>query len=251
MATPNPGTASAAPRTPLRASTERIRGSAAEAQLEECIDLLQHPDVLANDLAEAYVLLDSCGEPPQPPTAPDEDPEEISLERFHAGDRIQVVGAESAELRLLAGQLDPIADAGFGLDYVGMQVDPDPAPVLGAVAKVDESTPYSVLMRLLCCFTEMAPPAMLAFWDEHLFKGALGDSPRFHLHLGLWSPSEMTVRGLGPAHFSLQELTRDLAALVREACRESPPLGSYLASITCLELDPEDSDGPLAFQWRV
>lgn len=239
------------PRTPLRATYERIRGFEAAEQLQECVDMLQHPDVLANDLAEAYVLVDSCGATPTPPEIVAEDEDEISLERFQAGDLVRVLGEEPAELRLLSGQLDPLAAEGFGLDYVGMQLDPDPAPVLGAIAKVDECTPYSVLMRLLCCFTEMSPPAMLAFWDEHLFKGALGTAPRFHLHLGLWSLGEMTVRGLGPAHFSLHELTRDMAALAREACLESPPLGSYLASITCLLIDSDDSDSPLTFQWQV
>jgi hypothetical protein len=242
----------AAPRTPLRASYERVRGFGAEAQLQECVDLLEHPDVLANDLAEAYVLLDSCAEPPEdPPAVEVAGEDEIPLERFQAGELVRVAGMETAELRLLSGRLDPLAAGGYGLDYVGVQLDPDPAPVLGAVATLEESTPYSVLMRLLCCFVEMSPPAMVAFWDEHLFKGGLGANPRFHLHLGIWSPGEMTLRGVGPAHFSLYELTRDLAALAREACRESPPLGNYLASITCLRLDGEDSEGPLAFAWRV
>lgn len=242
---------SSAPRTPLRASYERIRGLDAESQLSECIDLLGYPDVLANDLAEAYVLMDSCAEPPPPPDASADDDDEIQLERFIAGERIRITGEEPAELQLLHGQLDPLADGRPGLDYVAMQHGSDPAPVLGVVATADESTPYSVLMRLLCCFTEMTPPAMLAYWDEHLFKGALGDAPRFHLHLGLWSPGEMTVRGLGPAHFSLHELTRDLAGLAKEACLESPPLGSYLASVTCLRLDAGDFESPLEFEWRV
>lgn len=237
-------------RTPLRAGYDRIRGLDADAQLQECIDLLEYPDVLANDLAEAYVLVDSCGEAPASPEAgvPDD---EIPLERFNAGDRIQVTGPEPAELQLMSGPLEPVAGCGPGLDYAGLLAGPEPAPVLGAVATLEEFTPYSVLMRLLCCFTEIAPPAMVSFWDRHLFKGALGDAPRFHLHLGLWSVGEMTVRGLGPAHFSLQELTRDLAALVKEACLESPPLGSYLASITCLRLDGEDWESPLTFEWRV
>lgn len=245
-------TPTAGPRTPLRAHYERIRALDADAQLQECVDLLGNPDVLANDLAETYVLVDSLGEPPETPEAP-QDPDEdvIQLERFNAGDQIRVAGGEAAELRLLSGQLDPLLGCGAGLDYVAMQVEPCEAPVLGAVATLEESTPYSVLMRLLCCFTEMAPPALVSFWDRHLFKGALGDSPRFQLHLGLWSPGELTVRGLGPAHFSLHELTRDLAALTREACLESPPLGSYLESITCLRLDSDDSDSPLAFEWSV
>ena len=239
-------------RTPLRAAYDRIRGLDAQAQLSECVDLLGYPDVLANDLAEAYVLLDSCAEPPQPPTADAASDEgEISLERFSAGDRIRITGEEPGEVHLLAGSLDPLAGGAPGLDYVGMLQGDDPAPVLGVVATVEESTPYSVLMRLLCCFTEMAPPAMVSCWDEHLFKGALGEAPRFHLHLGLWSPGEMTVRGLGPAHFSLHELTRDVASLAMDACWESPPLGSYLASITCLRLDGGDWESPLEFEWRL
>ena len=56
---------------------------------------------------------------------------------------------------------------------------------------------------------------------------------------------------LGPADFSFLEFTRDLAALAREPCLESPPLGNYLASIPCLRLDDEDLDSPLVFEWRV
>jgi hypothetical protein len=248
MAAENPNP----PRTPLRAAYDRIRGLDAEAQLGECVDLLGYPDVLMNDLAEAYVLVDTCAEPPAP--SADEDASEegaISLERFAAGDHIHITGEGSTELHLLSGQLEPLPGSGPGLDYVGMLHGDDPGPVLGVVATVEESTPYSVLMRLLCCFTEMTPPTMLSYWDEHLFKGAVGAAPRFHLHLGLWSPGEMTVRGLGPAHFSLHELTRDLAALAMEACRESPPLGNYLASITCLRLDGSDWESPLEFEWSV
>ena len=252
-----PKTRSAAPRTPLRANYERVRLLDADAQLRECVDVLEHPDVLANDVAEAYVLLDSCCEPPEPEPAPEPaEEDEISLERFTAGVRICVTGDEPAVLRCLSGRLDPLAGSGsdgarLGLDYVAVQHDPEPAPVLGAVASVDESTPYAVLLRLLCCFTEMAVPAMVRHWDTQLFKGGLGVEPRFHLHLALWSPGEMTLKGVGPAHFSLYELTRDLGELAREACLESPPLGNRLASITCLRVDHEDIEGPLSFEWRV
>jgi hypothetical protein len=244
-------------RTPLRASYERVRVLDAEAQLRECVDLLQNPDVLANDLAEAYVRLDSCCEPPDPRPAVQEtagQEDEIGLERFAAGMGITVTGDEPAQLRCLAGGFDPLAGASGaaacpGLDYVAMQHGAE--PVLGAVASVDEASPYAVLLRLLCCFTEMATPAMLRHWDQQLFKGALGAEPRFHLQLVLWRLGEKTLRGIGPAYFALHELTRDLAELASEACIESPPLGSYLASISCLRIDPEDFEGPLAFEWRI
>ena len=246
------------PRTPLRASYERVRALDADAQLRECVDLLEYPDILANDLAEAYVLADSCCEAPAPASPANGEPEEaaeISLGRFVAGVGIQITGDEPTELQCLSGEFDPLSGPGDtfgeGLDYVAMQHEPDPAPVLGAVASVDEKTSYAVLMRLLCCFTEMASAALVGHWNQHLFKGALGGDPRFHLHLVLWRPGEVTLAGAGPAHFSLYELTRDLAALAREACLESPPLGSYLASITCLRVDPEDADAPLEFEWRI
>ena len=138
-----------------------------------------------------------------------------------------------------------------GLDYVAMEHKLEPAPVLGAVASADEATPYAVLLRLLCCFTEMAAPALLEHWNTHLFKGALGPEPRFHLHLALWRPGDLTLRHVGPDYFALYELTRDIAQLAKEACLESPPLGNYLAAISWLSLDPEDCGNELAFGWRV
>ena len=67
-------TPSAAPRTPLRANYERVRLLDADAQLRECADVLGNPDVLANDVAEAYVLLDSCYEPPEHEPTPEPAP---------------------------------------------------------------------------------------------------------------------------------------------------------------------------------
>lgn len=243
-------------RTPLRASYERVRSLDPAAQLRECMDLLENPDVFLNDVAEAYVLADSCCEaPPAPDEGAGEDGE-LVLGRFAAGVGLEVTGAEPAELRCLSGAFDPLRgplalEAPGGLDYVAMQHRPEAAPVLGAVASADEPTPYPVLLRLLCCFTEMATPALLEHWNAQLFKGGLGAEPSFHLHLVLWRPGELTLRHVGPDYFALCELTRDLAELARNACLESPPLGNYLAGIHWLTVDPEDSEGPLAFEWRV
>src|SRR5512134_4030532 len=92
------------PRTSLRAAYERVRALPLVQQMRECVDLLENPTVLASELAEAYVLLESTCEPPgaeepaadgAPEAGGGEDEAELTLEHFGPGREVRVVGASA------------------------------------------------------------------------------------------------------------------------------------------------------------
>ena len=106
------------------------------------------------------------------------------------------------------------------------------------------------MLRLLACFTEVAAPTPARFLDRTLFKGALGDSPVFDLHLVLWDTGD-GVGAISEEHQALHELTHDLAQLAYTACRATYGLSESLGSIWCLRVDPNDLMANLAFEWRI
>jgi hypothetical protein len=260
------------PRTPLRAAYERVRALPLVQQMRECVDLLENPTVLASELAEAYVLLESTCEPigaeelaagsGAPAAGSGEDEAELTLEHFGPGREVRVVGASAEPLfdfACLSGSLYPLAPGADpapdgGLDYVGLLREPaapGTGPVLGVVESLGDATPYALLLRLLACLTELAPAAQAERLERGLFKGALGSSPVIDLHLVLWRPPGKVERIPGSEHRSLFELTRDLAEIARSACAETPQLGAALGSILCLRMDPDDFRGTLVLEWRV
>jgi hypothetical protein len=258
------------PRTSLRAAYDRVRALPLVQQMRECVDLLENPTVLASELAEAYVLLESVCEPPGAEeieagaAAPggEADEAELTLEHFGAGREVRVVGASAEPLfdfACLSGGLYPLAPGADpapdgGLDYVGLlrePAGPGTGPVIGVVESLGDATPYALLLRLLACLTELAPAAQAERLERGLFKGALGSSPIFDLHLVLWRPPGKVERIPGSEHRSLFELTRDLAEIARSACAETPQLGAVLGSILCLRMDPDDFRGTLVLEWRV
>ena len=57
-----------APATALRRSFERARLLSLENQIEECVDQLQNPGLLAAEVLDAYRVMESCFASEQPPS---------------------------------------------------------------------------------------------------------------------------------------------------------------------------------------
>ncbi len=241
-------------RTALRADYERVQMLVAEDQLHECVDLLQNPDVLTTELLHACAAIDETWEVPRPN---DGNESEIGLGRFSPGCDIDVIGGDPSSFRCITAGYDPQTgrevgepDRCGGLDYIGLLKSGDPRATIGVVESLGDCTPYLLLLRLLACFTEVAAPTPARFLDRTLFKGALGDSPVFDLHLVLWDTGD-GVGAISEEHQALHELTHDLAQLAYNACRATYGLSESLGSIWCLRVDPNDLMANLAFEWRI
>lgn len=245
--------------TNLRRSYERARDLDFEAQLGECVDLLQHPELLAAELAEAFASLRSavdtsaCGDAPTSAPPSTSRPASPSEPYFYASRDVFVVGAPDS-FTCLSHHVRPLLSppglpADEGIDYTAITCTADRRPLLGIVQSDRDASPYPLLLRGLACLTEIATERALADLDRQGFRGLLGATPLFDLHLMLWDhwSGEQAV----PERTPLGQLSRDLAEVTQHALRtdsSSPPI---LRDIVCLQMNPARFDGRVRFAWRV
>ena len=71
-------------RTLLRRTYERTRALAPEAQLQECVDQLGHPEMLVSEFVESYCDVDARLGIPRPQAAEAAGADELVLEYFYA-----------------------------------------------------------------------------------------------------------------------------------------------------------------------
>ncbi len=233
------------PRTRLRATYERSRSLPRDAQLQECVDLLGHPEILVDEFVEAFCEGDARGAA----ASRRQDDGELVLEYFYEGREISVQGEVETHFTCLASGFDPLPPVDpserDGLDYVAIGRDPSPPfPALGAVQSERDATPYLVLLRLLACASELAPRIQLERMDRELFDGKLGAEPAFDLHLVLWEPAD-------PETAPLHELTRDLAEVVKASAAQDSLFPPVLGEVSAYRMDPDQFDGCLTLAWRV
>jgi len=246
------------PSTILRQRFERARALSLERQMRECVDYLQNPEVLIQEFVDAYVAVESCCDPDEqqfqvmPPSADDPATRKILLERLFANGAVTVfdtvpfeftcVARDIASMSGSTGKPTPRLD---GLDYVAHMVDAEPVGVLGVLQYDEQSTPFSLFLRLITCLSEIAPDAQLRAADTALFKGALGAEPKLDLHLLLREADP------DPAQATLRQLTHDLAEAFYAGISEEWQFPDVLRNIVCLLPAPADSDESLILEWCV
>ncbi len=235
------------PRSRLRATYERSRVLPQEAQLQECVDLLGHPEILVDEFVEAFCEGDARG---AVAARREEGEGELVLEYFYEGRDIVVHGGVDTHFRCLASGFDPLPPVDpserDGLDYVAIGRDPSPPfPALGAVQSERDATPYLVLLRLLACASELAPRVQLERLDRELFDGKLGAEPAFDLHLVLWDAPAAA------ASVPLFELTRDLAEVVKASAAQDSLFPPVLGEVSAYHMDPDQFEGQLTLAWQV
>ncbi len=234
------------PLTPVRAAYERVQRLSLGAQIEDCADLIGHPEVLAGDVRDSLRMIarwrEAAGPPGEPPelAAPDED------QVFYPEREIAVIG-EPCAFTCLATDVDPLAEADdanprVGVDYVGVTCDASRTPVLGVVQSPRDASAYPMLLRGLAALVEIAPPEQLAFVNRWAFRGLLGERPAIDLDLVLHDEWELGERT------TLEQMTRDLSERAATLLRAE---GAPVRSVVCLRLNPERFDGRLRFVWRV
>lgn len=246
-----------APTTQLRRSYEYARKLSLAEQIRECVDQLEHPEIIVAETLDAFRMVgdwvDSRELPPpgQPVDSDAIDLEELGSEFFYATREIAVVG-EPCGFTSLASNVDPLGDLRpphkgerDGLDFVGVTCDSSRTPVLGAVESDLETSAYPLLLRSLACLAEVAPKAQVERMDREFFMGLLGLRPAFDLNLVVWDDAQ------GDERSTIDQLTRDLAEKVKATILEHRQLPEILRDIVCLRMNPARFDGRLRFVWRI
>ncbi len=242
--------------TPFRKRYEDARALSAEAQLRECADYLQHPEVLITEFLESYYLVEREADPDEACDALENSASELVLESFF--DSLQLhISTETGKLeRMLCagGAFAPLPGGAHpalerrGLDYVGLRGG-SPRLVLGVAATPEENSPYPLLLRALVCFSEIAPPFQLARLREQVIRNRIELDGTFDLQIAVAQHGP----GGAPEEVSLQQLTRDLAEVVRDRLDEDDQFAGTLGAIECLHF-PLASPEPLEtlqLLWRV
>jgi hypothetical protein len=159
-----------APDSQLRRTYQCARNLDPSEQIRECVDQLQHPEIVVAETLEAFRAIDllvGSRELPPPGDPVDLDAidlEELGSEVFYATREIAVVG-EPCGFTSLGSNVDPLGDLRpsakgerAGLDYVGLTCDGTRTPVLGTVESQLDTSAYPLLLRGLACLAEISPP---------------------------------------------------------------------------------------------
>jgi hypothetical protein len=243
--------------TALRSFELRTRGLPLEAQMVECVDLLQAPEFVVDDLVQSVAQVHAAAEVVDAVELISEeegprDPREAffypSRELFVQGDGCSFTCLATAlEFQETAGASDD-ADAGGPrrIDYAAVTCEARPLPVLGFVQSTQSESAYPLLLRGLSSLIELVKPRRFDLLDRDVYRGLLGPAPVFDLALVLWDDD------LEPdARRPLCELSRDLAEVLKAALRAELRFPPILHDVVCLRMNPHRFDGRLRFVWRV
>ena len=242
--------------TPFRERYLRAGELGLEAQLKECTEYLQHPEVLVTEFLESYYLVERESHPGDDTMRRAiENVEEMVLEPFFDSLQLFIEDDDGNMERLLCagGAFDPIpADQHpalhhQGLDYVGMR-GASSRIVLGVTTNPGETTPFQMLLRALNCFAEVAPPFQLARLRSRVIRDRIDPDAVFDLQM-----ASTLGESRNPDQASLFELTRDLADVFSARIGAHDQFEGTLGRIEYL--DCEDGEGgvpsALRLRWRV
>jgi hypothetical protein len=227
-----------------------------EAQLKQCVDHLENPEVLGHELRQSWLALErgfqaggaAVRTEGSAAAGSREDTDVLELEHFYPGREVEVAAPDVHFFECLASNLQPVArtvaEPDFdGLDYVGVVQVNTAHGVLGTIESKQDDSPYLLLLRALCGFVELAAALRCGRLADTDLAGALGDETRFDLHLVLAAPVDRNA----PLH----QLTRDLAESVKRAALEMKTPSLPLGDILCLSMDLAEFSGRLEHEWSV
>ena len=236
--------------TALRSLELRSRALPLDAQMAECVDLLQSPAVATDDLrrsVEQTVGEGGDGDVCHLVSAPED-----RREGFSYPSRELFVQGDGGSFTCLATDVGFEAARGASetedrpIDYAAVTCESRPFPVLGFVQSAESESAYPLLLRAFSTLVELVRPRRLDALDREVFRGLLGAAPLFDLALVLWDDD----REDDPRR-PLCELSRDLAEVLKRSLVSQPRFPPVLNDILCLRMNPKRFDARLRHVWRV
>jgi len=243
-------------RTALRSLELRTRALPLEAQMVECVDLLQSPEFVVDDLVRSIEQIRDAGPAVgrvEIRSKSEDEPDEFfypSRDLFVQGDRCSFTCLATAvefvdDLEEIPSAEDEAAKP-CRIDYAEVTCESRRLPVLGFTQSADNDSAYPILLRSLSSLIELAKPRRFDVLDREIYRGLLGPAPAFDLTLVLWDDEEVP-----DPRRPLCELSRDLAEVLKRTLGDEPRFPPVLRDIVCLRMNPKRFDGRLRFVWRV
>jgi hypothetical protein len=251
------------PLTSIRANQRRTRSLSIDEQLRECVDQLQHPELIGAEFRDSFAQVQQYlgGADPIVADAPKTQETDTGAEgqaTFYPSREIFVVRDSSSFTCLATAVGAPLGTPAVpeeqdaqdeGYDYLALTCTSTPRPVLGVVQSERDQSAYPLLLRQLANLCELAHPKTLDHYDRLHFKGLLGNVPLVDLHLVLWEDwNEAESR---QERTPISQLTRDLAEHVKTRLSSEKRIPPILGDIVCLQMNKDRFDGRVRFDWRV
>lgn len=235
--------------TALRALEMRTRAMPLDAQMTECVDLLQSPELVIDELIRSVEQVRQTeSHAAHVELASDE---EAGGEAFFYPARELFVQGDRCSFTCLATSVGFKEDGGEShrsdqIDFAAVTCESRPFPILGFTQSSATESAYPILLRSLSNLIELTKPRRFNVLDRVVYRGLLGPTPAFDLCLVLWDEDE-PHEAMRP----LCELSRDLAEVLKSILNLEPRFPPVLNDIVCLRMNPERFDGRLRFAWRV
>jgi hypothetical protein len=243
-------------RTALRERYERSIKLDESEQTRECVEYLEHPEILVAEFSDSHLGAEAWGIPDGPiemcTDAPMRRLTDPPLQQLIETPDVIVRDGDPYTFRYVAREIatlqagpneSPAERRRVGVNYAGLIEGDEPVCVLGVVDPNGGRAPYLTMLRLLTCLAEMSAGPQLACLNESVFKGALGASPTFEL--------QILVTGPRPAEpvLPLGLFTRDLASAFVSRIREEWDVPNLLRAICCVRMNVERFAGELTLDW--
>ena len=230
--------------TALRSLEMRTRELSLDAQMTECVDLLQSPEFVIEDLIRSIEQI-RLTRPPAGRVRLVSNEEEPNDAFFYPARELFVQGDRSSFTCLATAVVFSDDEPCGPIDYAAVTCESRPFPILGFTQKSEGESAYPILLRSLSSLIELTRPNRFDAFDRDVYRGILGPAPFFDLALVLWDEA-----GVDPRR-PLCELTRDLAEVLKSTLAVEARFPPILNDIVCLRMNPKRFDGRLRFVWRV
>jgi hypothetical protein len=248
--------------TALRTLEMRTRELSLDRQMVECVDLLQSPEFVVDDLVRSVEQIRDAGSGASRVGL--RSSSEHLEEAFFYPSRDLVVQGDGCSFTCLAtavefveedetmppSESDPESEADaakpWPIDYAAVTCELRRVPVLGFTQGDENDSAYPILLRSLSSLIELTKPRRFDVLDREVYRGLLGPAPAFDLALVLWDDEDEP-----DPRRPLCELARDLAEVLKRTLADEPRFPPILRDIVCLRMNPKRFDGRLRFVWRV
>lgn len=244
---------------PLRSLEARTRALPLDAQMNECVDLLQTPELVVDDLVRSVLSIRETSESQATPRVALATNDGSDQTQFFYPSRDLFVQGDGCSFTCLATEVDflegdapePTRPSGapeghHAIDYAAVTCESRPFPVLGFTQQSETESAYPILLHALASLIELTRPRRFDLLDREVYRGLLGPAPCFDLTLVLWDDDQTT-----DPRRPLCELSRDLAEKLKSALADEPRFPPVLKDVVCLRMNNKRFDGRLRFVWRV
>ena len=163
--------------TALRALEMRTRELPLDAQMVECVDLLQSPEFAIEDLVHSVEQIREA-EKSRDRVQVLSDEKAVDGAFFYPSRELFVQGDRSSFTCLATSVVFSDDRESGSIDYAAVTCEARPFPILGFAQTRKGESAYPLLLRSLSSLIELTRPNRFDAFDREVYRGMLGVAPK-------------------------------------------------------------------------